>query len=114
MDMPDMESANEFSLKAIFKYTTKHLRVLRDNDDSGADYFLDAQELCDEWKSNIYTETIFENDHIAVVRLKLGSGIAVSIYNIDLVSIKGKWLMDSVKSIYRGSIYCSRQAVGDE
>jgi len=113
-DIPDMESANDLSLKAIFKYTTEHLRALRDNNDSGADYFLDAQDMCEEWKSNIYTKTISANNHIAEVNLKLGYGKGISMYSIHLVKANGKWLMDSVKPTFRGSIYCPRQAEGEE
>lgn len=113
-EMPDMESANDFSVKAIFKYTTEHLRALRDNDDSGADYFVDAQDVCEEWKSNIYTKSISESDHDAQVNLKLGYGKGVSIYTINLVKNEGKWLMDSVKPTPRSSIYCPQKVEGEE
>ncbi|WP_193216271.1 DUF3828 domain-containing protein [Buttiauxella massiliensis] len=113
-EMPDMESADDLTMKAIFKYTTEHLRALRDNNDSGADYFVDAQDFCEEWKSNIYTKSISERDHDAQVNLKLGYGKGVSIYTINVVKDKGKWLMDSVKPTPRNSIYCPRQAEGEE
>lgn len=113
-EMSDMESANKFTQKAIFEYTTQHLRTLRDNDESGADYFVDAQDICDEWKDSISVQTISENDHIAQMTLKLGYGKGVSLYAINLAKEKGKWLMDSVTPISKGSIYCPRQAEGEE
>lgn len=113
-EMPDMESANDYSVKAMFKYTTEHLRTLRDNDDSGADYFVDAQETCEEWKDNIYTKTLSTDEHTAMVELKLGYGKGTSLYAISLVKNKGKWLMDSVKPTSRSSVYCPRQAEGEE
>ncbi|WP_159679778.1 DUF3828 domain-containing protein [Yersinia canariae] len=105
-EMPDMESANDYSLKTIFKYTTEHLRAFRDSDDSDADYFLDAQDICEEWKKNIYTKTLSKNDQLAVVNLKLGYGKGVSLYTIGLVKIKRKWLINSVKPTFRSSVYC--------
>jgi hypothetical protein len=112
-EMSDMESANALSLKAIAKYTTEHLRDLRDNDDSGADYFVDAQDICDEWKSNIGTKTISANDHMALVNLKLGYGKGTSQYAVSLVKVGGEWMIDSVKPTFKGSIYCPQQAEGD-
>ncbi|HDR2548290.1 TPA: DUF3828 domain-containing protein [Enterobacter ludwigii] len=105
-EMSDMESANDLSLKAIAKYTTAHLRNLRDNDDSGADYFVDAQDICEEWKNNISTKTVSANDHIALVNLKLGYGKGTSLYAVSLVKAGGKWMLDSVKPTFKGSIYC--------
>ncbi|TDN54843.1 uncharacterized protein DUF3828 [Buttiauxella sp. JUb87] len=113
-EMPDMESADDLTMKAIFKYTTEHLRALRDNDDSGADYFVDAQDICEEWKSSIYTKSVSENDHDAQVNLKLGYGKGASLYVISLMKIKGKWLVDSVKLTSRNSVYCPRQSEGEE
>jgi len=55
-------------------------------------------------------ETISANDHAALVKLKLGYGKGISLYAISLVKEKGKWLMGSVKSTFKGSIYCPRQA----
>ncbi|EMH4161423.1 DUF3828 domain-containing protein [Pluralibacter gergoviae] len=112
-EMSDMESANILSLKAIAKYTTEHLRDLRDNDDSGADYFVDAQDICEEWKSNIGTKTVLANDHMALVNLKLGYGKGTSLYAVSLVKVGNKWMIDSVKPKFKGSIYCPQQAEGD-
>ncbi|RAU29669.1 DUF3828 domain-containing protein [Enterobacter sp. RIT418] len=112
-EMSDMESANDLSLKAIAKYTTEHLRNLRDNDDSGADYFVDAQDICEEWKTNIGTKTVLANDHMAVVNLRLGYGKGTSLYAVSLVKVGGKWLIDSVKPTFKGSIYCPQQFEGD-
>lgn len=112
-EMPDMESANDLSLKAIVKYTTEHLRSLRDNNDSGADYFVDAQDICEEWKSNIDAKSVSANDHMALVNLKLGYGKGTSLYAISLVKLGGKWMIDSVKPTFKSSIYCPQQAEGD-
>ncbi|EIN9272686.1 DUF3828 domain-containing protein [Salmonella enterica] len=112
-EMSDMESANDLSLKAMAKYTTEHLRNLRDNDDSGADYFVDAQDVCEEWKNNIGTKTVSANDHIALVNLKLGYGKGTSLYVVSLVKAGGKWMIDYVKPTFKGSIYCPQQAEGD-
>ncbi|AOA94543.1 DUF3828 domain-containing protein [Klebsiella quasipneumoniae] len=113
-EMPDMESADKLTQKAIFEYTTEHLRSLRDNDESGADYFVDAQDICEEWKDSINVETVSENDQVAQVKLILGYGKGVSLYAVNLVKEKGNWLMDSVKPISHSSIYCPRQAEGEE
>ena len=106
--------APSLTQKAIFEYTTEHLRSLRDNDESGADYFVDAQDICEEWKDSINVETVSENDQVAQVKLTLGYGKGVSLYAVNLVKEKGKWLMDSVKPISHSSIYCPRQAEGGE
>lgn len=113
-EISDMELADKLTQKAIFKYTTEHLRTLRDNDESGADYFVDSQDICEEWKDSINVETVSENDQAAQVKLTLGYGKGVSLYTINLAKEKGKWLMDSVKSISKSSIYCPRQAEGGE
>lgn len=113
-EMSDMELADKLTQKAIFEYTTEHLRTLRDNDESGADYFVDAQDLCEEWKDSINVQTVSENDQVAQVKLTLGYGKGLSLYAINLAKEKGKWLMDSVKPISKISIYCPRQAEGSE
>lgn len=109
-EISDMELADKLTNKAIFEYTTEHLRMLRDNDESGADYFIDAQDICEEWKDSINAETVSENDQVAQVKLTLGYGKGVSLYAVNLVKEKGKWLMDSVKPTSKSSIYCPRQA----
>jgi hypothetical protein len=38
---------------AVDKYTTKNLRKLQDMDDSGADYFFAAQDICPDWLDHI-------------------------------------------------------------
>ncbi|AVR04461.1 DUF3828 domain-containing protein [Pluralibacter gergoviae] len=113
-ELPDVKLADEQTQKAIFEYTTENLRTLRDNDESGADYFVDAQDICEEWKDSINVETVSENDYIAQVNLRLGYGKGVSLYAINLAKEKGEWLMDSVKPISKSSIYCPRQAEGEE
>lgn len=59
-------------------------------------------------------ETVSENDRVAQVKLTLGYGKGVSLYAVNPVKEKGKWLMDSVKPISHSSIYCPRQAEGGE
>lgn len=105
---PDVERGIKKSQSAIDSFTTKYLQKLKDEDDSGADYFVDAQDICDEWKNNIYTKTVSVNSHTAMVNLTLGYGKGTSLYAITLVDNKGKWLMDSVKFTSRESTYCSR------
>lgn len=113
-EMSDMELADKLTQKAIFEYTTEHLRTLRDNDESGADYFVDAQDICEEWKDSINVKIVSENEQVAQVKLTLGYGKGVSLYAINLAKEKGTWLMDSVKSTSKSSIYCPRQAEGGE
>ncbi|MGK3141389.1 DUF3828 domain-containing protein [Pantoea sp. C2G6] len=113
-EMSDMELADKLTQKAIFDYTTEHLRTLRDDDESGADYFVDAQDICEEWKHSINVETVSESDHVAQVKLTLGYGKGVSLYAVNLTKEKDKWLIDSVKPISKSSIYCPRQAEGGE
>lgn len=113
-EMSDMELADKLTQKAIFEYTNEHLRMLRDGDESGADYFVDAQDICEEWKDHINVETVSENDKVAQVNLTLGYGKGVSLYSINLTKEKGKWLMDSVQPTSKSSIYCPRQAEGGE
>ena len=71
-------------------------------------------DICEEWKDSINVETVSENDQVAQVKLTLGYGKGVSLYAVNLVKEKGKWLMDSVKPISHSSIYCPRQAEGGE
>jgi len=109
-EIPDMKSSNDFSLEAIYKYTTEHLRHLQNNNDSGADYFVDAQDICEEWKSHIDTTIVSVNDHTALVELKLGYGKGTSLYAVSLVKNRGHWLINSVKPTFKGSIYCPQLA----
>lgn len=41
-----MECGAEKSQNAIDTYTTKHLQQLNSDNDTGADYFVDAQDIC--------------------------------------------------------------------
>ncbi|EEI7601417.1 hypothetical protein NAY64_004190, partial [Salmonella enterica] len=68
---------------------------------------------CEEWKNNIGTKTVSANDHMALVNLKLGYGKGTSLYVVSLVKAGGKWMIDSVKPTFKGSIYCPQQAEGD-
>lgn len=111
-EIPDMTLADKFLQNLVLKYTTVHLRILRDNDESGSDYFIAAQEICEEWKDSIGTETVYENNRTAQVMLKLGYEKGISLYTVNMVKKKGKWLINSVRLISRSSPYCSMQAEG--
>ena len=52
---PDVGHGLEKSQSAIDSFTTKHLQKLKSEDDSGADYFTNVQDICPEWVSEIYT-----------------------------------------------------------
>lgn len=104
---PNTESGLKKSQSAIDKYTTKNLRKIQDLDDSGADYFFAAQDICPDWLDYIHIEDENISKNSADLKLILGSGNSISIYDIHLVMKNKYWLMDSVKSNSRktGSCY---------
>lgn len=104
---PDLESGAGKSQKAIDSYTTKHLQRLYSNDDSGADYFVNAQEICPEWVNEIKVRTSSVSSHKVATELTLGHADSESKYDISLVLKNGKWLMNSVKLKSRKTGHCN-------
>jgi len=104
---PDVGSGAEKSQKAIDTYTTKHLQQLNSDNDTGADYFISAQEICPDWVNEIVVKTSsVSSDKVAAV-LTLGHADSESKYDIRLVLKNGKWQMNSVEFISRKTGHCN-------
>ncbi|EGT4281626.1 hypothetical protein DOX53_16600 [Cronobacter malonaticus] len=54
----DVKRSLADSEKAVSEYTTQHLRSLMQYNDTGADYFINAQEACRDWAYNISTKIL--------------------------------------------------------
>ena len=104
---PDVKHSLEKSNHAIDSFTTRHLRKLRNEDESGADYFTNVQEICPDWVSEITTNLSSLKNNKAVVELILGHSASESKYKINLVRNNDKWLIDSVSSVSRATGYCN-------
>lgn len=94
---PDVQSGLDHSQNAIDTSTTRHLRKLNSENDSGSDYFTHVQEVCPDWASNIKTKVLSSQNDVAMVELILGKEDSESTYHISLLREDAKWLMDSVK-----------------
>ncbi len=103
---PDTESGLMKSKIAVDKYTTKNLRKLQDMDDSGADYFFAAQDICPDWLDHINITHEHIKEYSADLKLYLGLGNSLSIYDVHLVMKNSQWLLDSVKSHSRKTEIC--------
>lgn len=103
---PDTESGLMKSKIAVDKYTTKNLRKLQDMDDSGADYFFAAQDICPDWLDHINITHENIKEYSADLKLYLGLGNSLSIYDVHLVMKNSQWLLDSVKSHSRKTEAC--------
>ncbi|EPX1413479.1 hypothetical protein ACWWIV_003838 [Cronobacter sakazakii] len=97
------------SEKAVSEYTTQHLRNLMQDNDTGADYFISAQEACRDWAYNIFTKNLELKKNTADINLILGYNRSKSAYQIHLIKKQGRWLMDSVKLYSRVSETCNQQ-----
>lgn len=104
---PDVESGAEKSQKAIDNYTTKHLQQLNSDNDTGADYFVDTQDICPDWANEIAVKTLPMGSDKAAAELTLGHADSESKYDISLVLKNDKWLMNSVKFISRKTGHCN-------
>lgn len=91
---------------AVEKYTTKNLRKLQDMDDSGADYFFAAQDICPDWLDHINITHEHIKEYSADLELYLGLGNSLSIYDVHLVMKNSQWLLDSIKSHSRKTETC--------
>lgn len=94
---PDVQSGLDHSQNAIDTSTTRHLKKLNSENDSGSDYFTHVQEVCPDWASNIKTKVLSSQNDVATVELILGKGGSESKYHVSLVNENDQWLMDSVK-----------------
>lgn len=104
---PDMECGAEKSQNAIDTYTTKHLQQLNSDNDTGADYFVDAQDICPDWVNEIAVKTSPAGRDKVAAELTLGHADSESKYDISLVLKNDKWLMNSVKFISRKTGHCN-------
>ncbi len=104
---PDVESGAEKSQNAIDTYTTKHLQQLNSDNDTGADYFISAQEICPDWADEIAVKTSSVASDKVAAELTLGHADSESKYDISLVLKNDKWLMNSVKFISRKTGHCN-------
>ncbi|EOI5729509.1 hypothetical protein ACMS09_002981 [Cronobacter malonaticus] len=106
---PDIKRSLADSEKAVSEYTTQHLRNLMQDNDTGADYFISAQEACRDWAYNIFTKNLELKKNAADINLILGYNRSKSVYQIHLIKKQGRWLMDSVKLYSRVSDTCNQQ-----
>lgn len=104
---PGVESGAEKSQNAIDTYTTKHLQKLNSDNDTGADYFISAQEICPDWADEIVVKTSSAGSDKVGAELTLGHADSESKYDISLVLKNDKWLMNSVKFISRKTGHCN-------
>lgn len=104
---PDVKSGAEKSQNAIDTYTTKHLQKLNSDNDTGADYFISAQEICPDWADEIAVKTSSAGSDKVAAELTLGHADSESKYDISLVLKNDKWLMNSVKFISRKTGHCN-------
>lgn len=104
---PDVGSGAEKSQRAIDTYTTQHLQQLNSDNDTGADYFTNAQEICPDWVNEIEAKTSSVISNKVVVELTLGHADSESKYDISLVLKNDKWLMNSVKFKSRKTGHCN-------
>jgi len=104
---PNVKQSLEKSNSAIDSFTTRHLQKLRNEDESGADYFTNVQDICPDWVSEITTNLSSLKNNKAVVELILGHSASESKYKINLVRNKDKWLLDSVSPVSRATGYCN-------
>lgn len=102
-----MECGAEKSQNAIDTYTTKHLQQLNSDNDTGADYFVDAQDICPDWVNEIAVKTSRAGSDKVAAELTLGHADSESKYDISLVLKNDKWLMNSVKFISRKTGHCN-------
>ncbi|HEC5297389.1 TPA: DUF3828 domain-containing protein, partial [Enterobacter cloacae] len=103
----DVKSGAEKSQNAIDTYTTQHLQQLNSDNDTGADYFVNAQDICPDWVDEIAVEISSVGSGRVVARLSLGHADSESKYDISLVLKNDKWLMNSVKFIFRKTGHCN-------
>lgn len=104
---PDVGHGLEKSQSAIDSFTTKHLQKLKSEDDSGADYFTNVQDICPEWVNEISTNVSSLDKDKAVIELMLGHSESESKYKINLVRAKGKWLIDSILFVSNATGHCN-------
>ncbi|MDI6458425.1 DUF3828 domain-containing protein [Cronobacter malonaticus] len=104
----DVKRSLADSEKAVSEYTTQHLRSLMQYNDTGADYFINAQEACRDWAYNISTKILDLKKNTADINLILGYNRSKSVYQIHLIKKQGRWLMDSVKLYPRVSDTCNQ------
>lgn len=104
---PDVGSGAEKSQNAIDTYTTKQLQQLNSDNDTGADYFISAQEICPDWVNEIEVKTSSVGSDKVAAELTLGHADSESKYDISLVLKNDKWLMNSVKFISRKTGHCN-------
>ncbi|MBQ0213957.1 DUF3828 domain-containing protein [Proteus vulgaris] len=72
-----------------------------------ADYFVDAQDFCPDWVSNIKIDNVKINNKKATLRLELGALPNISRYSIRLKYNNEKWKIISVKPDANNGPYCN-------
>lgn len=104
---PDVRRGTEKSQAAIDTYTTNHLKQLNSDNDTGADYFTSAQEICPDWVNEIAVKTSSLGSDKVAAELTLGHANSESKYDISLVLKNNTWLINSVKFLSRKTGYCN-------
>ncbi|MFZ4833743.1 DUF3828 domain-containing protein [Rouxiella sp. Mn2063] len=107
-NMPDVKEGLKKSHQAVDTYTTKHLKILGNANNSGTDYFTHSQDICPEWENNINTKEISINSHVAAYRVDLGYGKSMSSFTVHLIKQHKRWMLDSVEFDGRESGICNQ------
>jgi hypothetical protein len=105
-DLPVQESI-EKSSALMDKYTTRHFQSAISNNETGADYVTDSQEICPAWVSNISISYIDTKGNKSYVIVTLGADKSFSSYGVDLVKEDNQWRLQSIKLIERSSSFCN-------
>lgn len=107
-NIPEVSESLKKSHQAVDTYTTKHLRVLVSEDNTGSDYFTHSQDICPEWESNISVKKISINSRVAVYGMDLGYGKSKSSFTVHLIKLHKVWKIDSVEFNGRESGICNK------
>lgn len=96
----------EMGDNAINVYVSERLKNEINSSDIDWDYYIDAQDICDDWVENIKTKVIKKKGKQALVQLMLGKGKSKSIYDVMLLNNNGNWKLNSVTLTFRKDSYC--------
>jgi hypothetical protein len=96
------------SQSVVDEYTSKNLQNKKNNDDSGGDYFIAAQDICPDWINHITTENISVKKNTATIRLTLGTREYPSSYLVQVVKYNNEWKLESVKFVSRSGEKCGQ------
>ena len=94
-------SDTEMGDNAINTYVTQRLINEVNASDIDWDYYIDAQDICDDWLRNIKIEHLEASNNNAKLKLALGNNVCKSTYQIKLFKEPSGWKLDSVVLLER-------------